>query len=207
MRIVSGSSDNTVRIWDAASGAELLALRGHEGPVRAARFLADSAGIVSGSDDSTIRVWDAASGKELEVGPLSGAMTDFALSPNGAQIVVATMDGSLRVVGDTDLDLIGHESLVQSVAFSPDGGRIVSGSDDSSVRVWFVGKDDAALIAHACELLPRDLSLKEMERFNLKPDRPWPCAERAKTLWPHPVQAAIEPAAGLPKNGESAAPQ
>ena len=39
-RIVSGSDDKTVRVWDAASGDELLVLRGHEGPVWAAGFSA-----------------------------------------------------------------------------------------------------------------------------------------------------------------------
>ena len=50
-RIVSGSDDSTVRVWDAASGAELLVLRGHEGSVKAAAFSPDGARIVSGSDD------------------------------------------------------------------------------------------------------------------------------------------------------------
>ena len=59
--------DNTVRVWDAASGEELLVLRGHEGPVHAAAFSPDGARIVSGSDDRTVRVWDAASGAELLV--------------------------------------------------------------------------------------------------------------------------------------------
>ena len=41
-RIVSGSEDETVRVWDAASGAELLVLRGHEGrsPRRRSRRMA-----------------------------------------------------------------------------------------------------------------------------------------------------------------------
>jgi hypothetical protein len=64
------------------------------------------------------------------------------------------------------------------------------------VRVWLVGKDDAALVAHACASLPRDLSPEAILRFNLDPDTPWPCAERAETLWPHALQAAIAPAAG-----------
>ena len=59
-RIVSGSGDDTVRVWDAASGAELLVLRGHEDWVRAAAFSPDGARIVSGSWDNTVRVWDAA---------------------------------------------------------------------------------------------------------------------------------------------------
>ena len=47
-RIVSGSEDNTVRVWDAASGEELLVLRGHEGPVYAVAFSPDGTRIVSG---------------------------------------------------------------------------------------------------------------------------------------------------------------
>ena len=66
-RIVSGSDDNTVRVWDAASGAELLVLRGHESPIDAAAFSPDGARILSESGDGTVRVWDAASGAELLV--------------------------------------------------------------------------------------------------------------------------------------------
>jgi WD domain, G-beta repeat len=135
---------------------ELMVLRGHEGRINAAAFSPDGARIVSGSWDGTVRVWDAASGAE-------------------------------------QLVLRGHEEPVSAAAFLPDGARIVSGSDDQTVRVWdrvwFVGKDDAALVAHACGRLPRDLSPKAIERFNLDPDAPWPCAERAKTLWPHPMAA------------------
>jgi WD40 repeat protein len=158
-----------VRVWDAASGKELLVLRGHEGSVTAAAFSPDGARIVSGGDP-TVRVWDAASGEELLV-------------------------------------LRGHERDAWPAAFSPDGTRIVSGSSDSTVRVWFVPKDDAALVAQACELLPRDLSPEAIKRFNLDPDAPWPCAERAKTLWPHPVAAAIAPTAGPEKDAGAAAAQ
>jgi WD40 repeat protein len=62
---VSGSDDRPVRVWDAASGRELLVLRGHEGPVRAAGFSPDGARIVSGSEDNTVRVWPARSRQKL----------------------------------------------------------------------------------------------------------------------------------------------
>ncbi len=64
-RIVSGSHDKTVRVWDAASGKELMVLRGHGGPVFAAGFSRDGARIVSGSEDKTVRVWPARSKQEL----------------------------------------------------------------------------------------------------------------------------------------------
>src|SRR5579864_8182941 len=47
-RIVSGSSDKTVRVWDAYSGAELACLRGHENWVTSVTFAPDGGRIVSG---------------------------------------------------------------------------------------------------------------------------------------------------------------
>ena len=65
-RIVSGSSDNTVRVWEVASGAELLVLRGHEAAVWAAGFSPAGDRIVSGSDDRTVRVtWIGRNKEEL----------------------------------------------------------------------------------------------------------------------------------------------
>jgi hypothetical protein len=64
-RLLSGSNDNTVRLWDGQSGAELLCLRGHQhGEVRA-NFSPDGCRIVSGSLDGTVRVWDVQTGAEL----------------------------------------------------------------------------------------------------------------------------------------------
>jgi hypothetical protein len=45
---VTGSADNTARVWDAKSGAELLALKGHADGVTSASFSADGSRIVTG---------------------------------------------------------------------------------------------------------------------------------------------------------------
>ncbi|KAE9389855.1 WD40 repeat-like protein [Gymnopus androsaceus JB14] len=58
-RIVSGSSDKTVRIWDATTGAQMGdPLQGHDGWVNSVAFSHDGTRIVSGSDDKTLRIWD-----------------------------------------------------------------------------------------------------------------------------------------------------
>src|ERR1700727_2866570 len=62
-RILSGSNDSTIRIWNAISGAEVLPpLHGHNGRVFSVAFSPDGTHISSGSRDKTVRVWDATSG-------------------------------------------------------------------------------------------------------------------------------------------------
>ena len=55
-RIVSGSDDDTVRVWDAESGTELRILRGHENELTSVVFAPDGRRIASGSEDGTVRV-------------------------------------------------------------------------------------------------------------------------------------------------------
>jgi len=59
-RIVSGSDDNTLRLWDAANGKPIgPALESHTTWVNSVAFSPDGRRIVSGSSDNTLRLWDA----------------------------------------------------------------------------------------------------------------------------------------------------
>jgi WD40 repeat protein len=139
--IVSGSVDNTVRVWDASTGAVLRTLEGHTNSVTSVAFSPDGTRIVSGSCGKTVRVWDASTGAVLRT--LEGH-TDLAISvvfsPDGTRIVSGSSDKTVRVwdasTGAVLCTLEGHTEPVMSVVFSPDGTRIVSGSDDETVRVW-----------------------------------------------------------------------
>ncbi|CAG7854167.1 COMPASS-like H3K4 histone methylase component WDR5B {ECO:0000303/PubMed:19567704} Short=AtWDR5B {ECO:0000303/PubMed:19567704} [Serendipita indica DSM 11827] len=143
-QIVSGSWDNTIRLWDAATGQAVgEPLRGHEGRVNAVGFSPDGSQIVSGSSDNTIRLWDAATGQAVGE-PLRGHedwVNAVGFSPDGSQIVSGSWDNTIRLwdaatgqaVGEP---LRGHEGIVKAVGFSPDGSQIVSGSDDKTIRLW-----------------------------------------------------------------------
>jgi WD40 repeat protein len=139
-RIVSGSEDKTVRVWDAQNGEKLNVLRGHEINVCSVCYSPDGRRIVSGSSDKTVRVWDAQSGVEQAVlRGHEGNVNSVAYSPDGRRIVSGSGDETIRVWdAQTGVDLAvlrGHESAVASVAWLP-GQRIVSGSSDTTVRVW-----------------------------------------------------------------------
>ncbi|KAG4432782.1 hypothetical protein IFR05_011734 [Cadophora sp. M221] len=143
-QIVSGSRDQTVRRWDAATGQLLLpVLEGHTDVVSSVAFSPDSKQIVSGSWDRTVRRWDAVTGQPL-LPALEGHMnwvSSVAFSPDGKQIVSGSEDRIVRrwdaATGQPILPALeGHTNLVTSVAFSPDGKQIVSGSYDQTVRRW-----------------------------------------------------------------------
>jgi WD40 repeat protein len=56
---VTGSLDDTAKVWDAQSGAAVLTLKGHTDDVRSATFSRDGSRIVTGGFDGTAKVWDA----------------------------------------------------------------------------------------------------------------------------------------------------
>ena len=143
-RIVSGSLDKTLRLWDANTGQPIGApLTGHTDMVDSVAFSPDGRRIASGSDDKTVRLWDADTGQPIGA-PLTGHTDEVwgvAFSPDGRRIASGSADKTVRL-WDTGTGqpigapLTGHTDPVYGVAFSPDGKRIVSGSNDKTVRLW-----------------------------------------------------------------------
>jgi eukaryotic-like serine/threonine-protein kinase len=138
-RIASAGGDQTVRIWDAASGLEIHTLKGHTGGVWGVAFSPDGSRIAS-AGDQTVRVWDVASGHEIHtLKGHTGHVWSVAFSPDGARIASGD-DQTVRVwdaaSGHEIHTLKGHTGLVRSVAFNPDGTRIASASADATMRVW-----------------------------------------------------------------------
>ena len=62
--VASGSSDNTVRLWDAVTGEEQATLTGHMASVTSVVFSSDGSMVASGSEDYKVQLWDVVTGEE-----------------------------------------------------------------------------------------------------------------------------------------------
>lgn len=137
-RVVSAWG-KTVKVWDAATGAEVMNLDGHEALVISAMFSPDGKRIVSAGNDNMIKIWDAATGASLMTLLGHEADVNARFSPDGKRIVSGSDDSTIKVwdatSGDELMTLRGHSGAVLAVRFSPDGGRIVSVGKDGT-KVW-----------------------------------------------------------------------
>ncbi len=140
-RVAAGNADQTVKIWNANSGALVHVLVGHGDAVTAVAYSPDGKTIFSGSTDGTVRTWDADSGQQLRVlGGQSGQqILAVAAAPDGRHIAAAG-SGDTVVIWDT-LNFQAHTlstqlSAVDALAFAHDGRRLAVGGSDSSIQMW-----------------------------------------------------------------------
>lgn len=112
-KIVTGSDDTNINVYDTKTGALRAKLRGHEGGVWALQYEGNV--LVSGSTDRSVRVWDIENGRQMQVfqGHTSTVRCLQILSPTK---VGETSDGKAIMM--------------------PKQSLIITGSRDSNLRVW-----------------------------------------------------------------------
>jgi WD40 repeat protein/tRNA A-37 threonylcarbamoyl transferase component Bud32 len=140
-RLASASMDETVRVWDVASGRVIHVLSGHRGSVESVAFSPDGKRLLSTAPNGALRLWDNATGELVAV--LLGhtdKVSSAVFGPNGQWIASASADGSVLLWDTVRVErtggLRGHSSFVYDVAIRADGKRIASAAWDGTVRLW-----------------------------------------------------------------------
>ena len=132
-RMVTGSTDKTLRLWDLASGAELRRYEGHEGPINKVAFSPEGKYIASVSEDKTVRLWDTESGALLHtMTGHDGIINSAIFSPDGRFIVTTCLDNTVRwwdVQSGVEVRRVDLPIATLGESFSPDGGLLAVGAD------------------------------------------------------------------------------
>jgi|GEM_PF-459160 len=140
-RLATVSADHIARVFDAKSGRELTAFKGHDNIVAAVQFHPDGELLATGSYDHTAAIWDVATGTiRHRLTGHKGAVMSVAFSPDKKLLASGGLDGAINLwdvsSGTLTATLVGHKSWVNSLAFHPESAWLASGSSDGTVQVW-----------------------------------------------------------------------
>ncbi|PYH28219.1 NACHT and WD40 domain protein [Aspergillus neoniger CBS 115656] len=139
--LASGSWDDTIKLWDPATGVEQRTLTGHSSLIFSVAFSPDGRTLASGSRDHTIKLWNPVTGVEQRtLTGHSSTVFSVAFSPDGRTLASGSDDKTIKLwdpaTGVEQRTLTGHSSTVSSVAFLPDGRILASGSWDQTIKLW-----------------------------------------------------------------------
>ncbi len=139
-RIVTAGSEETAKVWDAATGELLFKLGGHTREIQGASFSPNGEYVVTASEDGTAKIWFSRTGGLLaSLAGHSDTVWSASFSPDGARIVTASEDGTAKlwdVAGGGLHASLGHRfDSPDAYAFRQGGSHVVTAEKDKT-KVW-----------------------------------------------------------------------
>jgi WD40 repeat protein len=131
--LISGSADDTARLWDTATGTSLHTLRGHKDHIYAVAFSPDGRLAVTGSFDHTLRLWRVSDGSLVRT--LAGhedKVKSVAFTPDGKYLLSGSYDNTIRLwdgVSGRFIKVLARQNRnLASLSITPDSKHVLTGS-------------------------------------------------------------------------------
>jgi WD40 repeat protein len=149
-KVAVGCADNTVRVFETATGKELYKISAHENWVLGTAFGIDSKRLVSVGRDRAAKLIDASAGQFLEnVNQMHGELAAVARHPTADEIVIGGEDRipyiyrmdrprNMKVGEDATLvrQLAIQDGAIFALDWSPDGKRVAVAGAGPSVNIY-----------------------------------------------------------------------
>ncbi|MGH9362966.1 MAG: WD40 repeat domain-containing protein, partial [Thermoanaerobaculia bacterium] len=135
-RIASGGFDKLVKVWNAADGAEVKKLEGHEEGVFCLAFEPGGQFVLSGSSDRSIRRWNVEEGKAVQtfLGH-PGWVSDLRLISGKGKVMSVDYGGNLLVWETEKGQTLHSQKLpppVHGLALSTDARWVATAQGDGA---------------------------------------------------------------------------
>ena len=130
-----------VKLWDVATGKEVLLPAQHAGGATALALSSDGRWGASSGADKLVTLWDVRTGKnEKSVRGHGAKVTALAFCPGKSQLASASFDKTVRIWNvpswEELLCFTQHGWAVNDVAFSPEGTHLASVGGDRKIKIW-----------------------------------------------------------------------
>lgn len=150
-RVISGSNQNTVKVWHLKRRELLATIECGYGSVYSLTVTPDDRHVIVGSILGLIKIFDLNSGELLANISGHSVISDYeyahgnsilslTVTPDGKQLITGSDDQTIKIWNFHTRRLLtthkGHYGAVTSLAITPDGSRLISGSMDGTIKVW-----------------------------------------------------------------------
>lgn len=152
--LVSGSQDQTLKLWDAVDGQLIETLNGCHSWVRSVAISRDRKTLLNGTADGSLQIWRRDPAGKYRCWQThsahSGPVLSIAMHPNGEQAATSSTDNTIRLwqlqTGTYREISQAHHRWVKSLTYSPSGLTLASCSHDETIKLWqCTDTEDAAV--------------------------------------------------------------
>ncbi|XP_074599138.1 guanine nucleotide-binding protein subunit beta-2 [Brevipalpus obovatus] len=150
-KIITGTADKKIILWDIETGNKIMEYKGHTGDVISMAISWDAGNFITGSVDRTVRLWDMRQvtpvqtffGHEADVNSLVFHRSNSVFGSGSEDKTCRLFD--VR----SDQEIVAYKSPngrsgFTSCALSLSGRILLAGSDDKSIHMWDVLKSKHA---------------------------------------------------------------